>query len=229
MIDGEYTYEDFLQKLSMHDVLTDAGYSFNRRDGLRYPSYIRHDSNGVSVRGDKFLITAGGQCCFQPPVQKVYNIISFIKEHPNLFADYTPGMSGDLLVNLVCNRLLNNPVSVRQADYYSHMKQPKQFNLEDYDIHKFNPLERSTQTKFYPYFASRGIDLYTQYAFRRFFMLASKSRSDGNVYANLAFPLSKPTDKEQKIIGFEERGRARKDGEPSYKGKAEGRDRKSVV
>ena len=222
MIDGEYTYEDFLQKLSMHDVLTDAGYSFNRRDGLRYPSYIRHDSNGVRVRGDKFLITAGGQCCFQPPVQKVYNIISFIKEHPNLFADYTPGMSGDLLVNLVCNRLLNNPVSVRQTDYYSHMKQAKQFNLEDYDIHKFNPLERSTQTKFYPYFASRGIDLYTQYAFRRFFMLASKSRSDGNVYANLAFPLSKPTDKEQKIIGFEERGRARKDGEPSYKGKAEG-------
>ena len=222
MIDGEYTYEDFLQKLTMHDVLSDAGYSLNRRDGLRYPSYIRHDSNGVRVRGDKFIITPGGQCCFQPPVQKVFNIISFIKEHPNLFADYTPGMSGDYLVNLVCNRLLNNPVSIRQSDYYSHMKQPKPFNIEDYEIHKFNPLERSTQTKFYPYFASRGIDLYTQYAFRRFFMLAAKTRSDGKVYANLAFPLFKPTDKDQKVVGFEERGRARNDGVASYKGKAEG-------
>ena len=35
------------------------------------------------------------------------------------------------------------------------------------------------------------------------------------------FPLTLPTDKEQKIVGFEERGRPQSDG-TSYKGKAEG-------
>ena len=46
MANGELTYDDFLQRLNIQDVLIDAGYHLNRRDGLRYPSYIRTDSNG---------------------------------------------------------------------------------------------------------------------------------------------------------------------------------------
>ena len=30
----------------LQDVLIDAGYHLNRRDGLRYPSYVRLDSEG---------------------------------------------------------------------------------------------------------------------------------------------------------------------------------------
>ena len=73
-MNGDLTYNDFLQRLRIQDVLVDAGYHLNKRDGLRYPSYIRTDSEGRRVRGDKFIVTANGQCCFQPPRQKLYNV-----------------------------------------------------------------------------------------------------------------------------------------------------------
>ena len=65
-----YTYDDYLQRLTVQDLLKDAGYVRNRKDGLRYPSYVRLDEHGQRVRGDKFIVTQGGRRCFQPPVQK---------------------------------------------------------------------------------------------------------------------------------------------------------------
>ena len=64
---AELTYEDYKRRLSIQELLVDAGYRLNRRDGLRYPSYVRIDSDGRRVRGDKFIVTANGFCCFQPP------------------------------------------------------------------------------------------------------------------------------------------------------------------
>ena len=89
---SELTYEDFKQRINIQEVLQDAGYHLNRKDGIRYPSYVRLDSNGRRIRGDKFIVTRNGMCCFQPPEQRNYNIISFIKEHPHFFAEYTPGI-----------------------------------------------------------------------------------------------------------------------------------------
>ncbi len=215
------TYDDFLNRLSIQDVLLDAGYHLNKRDGLRYPSYVRTDSDGRRVRGDKFIVTQNGKCCFQPPQQKVYNVISFIKEHPELFAENKSGVSADRLVNLVCDRLLNQPVEDRSARIAEPRKNSKPFSLNDYDIHKFNPQDRETQKKFYPYFKYRGIDLYTQYAFHRHFCLATKHRPDGLGFANLSFPLVLPKEPD-KTVGFEERGRPKMDGSGGYKGKAEG-------
>ena len=37
MANGELTYDDFLQRLDIQDILMDAGYHLNKRDGLRYP------------------------------------------------------------------------------------------------------------------------------------------------------------------------------------------------
>lgn len=221
MRDGELTYDDFLQRLDIQDVLIDAGYHLNRRDGLRYPSYVRLDSEGRRIRGDKFIVTQNGRCCFQAQQQKVYNIISFIKEHPHFFAEYRAGISPDRLVNLVCNRLLNHPLTERETRIIQPKRDVKPFDIADYDLHKFNPQDRETQKKFYPYFKNRGIDLYTQYAFHRDFCLATKKRVDGLTYTNLAFPLTLPKETD-KIVGFEERGRTRADGSGSYKGKAEG-------
>lgn len=218
---GKLTYDDFLRSLNIQDVLIDAGYHLNPRDGLRYPSYVRLDSGGRRIRGDKFIVTQQGKCCFQAQQQKVYNIISFIKEHPQLFAEYRPGISPDRLVNLVCNRLLNHPIEERETRIIQPKRDVKPFDISDYDLHKFNPQDRETQKKFYPYFKHRGIDLYTQYAFHRDFCLATKHRADGLSYTNLAFPLTRPEDT-SKIVGFEERGRSRADGSGSYKGKAEG-------
>ncbi len=90
-MEDRLTYDDFLQRINIQDVLQDAGYQHYRKDGLKYPSYIRIGSDGRKVSGDKFLVNAGGWGCFQPPEQKVYNVISFIKEHPDLFKDYHPG------------------------------------------------------------------------------------------------------------------------------------------
>lgn len=221
MRDGDLTYDDFLQRLDIQDVLIDAGYHLNKRDGLRYPSYVRTDSEGRRIRGDKFIVTQQGKCCFHAQEQKVYNIISFIKNHPQFFSEYHAGISPDRLVNLVCNRLLNHPVDNRETRIIRPRQDIKPFDMADYALHKFNPQDRETQKKFYPFFKHRGIDLYTQYAFHRDFCLATKHREDGLSYTNLAFPLVLPKDTE-KVVGLEERGRPRMDGSGSYKGKAEG-------
>lgn len=221
MRNGDLTYDDFLQRLNIQDVLIDAGYHLNRRDGLRYPAYVRLDNEGRRIRGDKFIVTQQGKCCFHAQQQKVYNIISFIKEHPHFFAEYHAGMSPDRLVNLVCNRLLHIPVTERETRIVQPKRDVKPFQMTDYDIHRFNPQDRETQKKFYPFFKHRGIDLYTQYAFHRDFFLATRHRADGLQFTNLAFPLSLPGNPEQ-IVGLEERGRPRMDGSGSYKGKAEG-------
>ena len=220
MREGDLTYDDFLRRIDIQDVLKDAGYHLNRRDGLRYPSYVRLDGDGRRVRGDKFIVTANGICCFQPPEQKRYNVISFIKEHPQYFSDYRVGMSPDRLVNLVCNRLLHHFTDDRATRVLQPLKESKPFSMDDYDIHRFNPQERETQKKFYPYFKFRGIDLYTQYAFHKHFFLATRHRADDLTFSNLAFPMSLPG--KEGTVGLEERGRPRLDGSGGYKGKAEG-------
>ena len=90
---AELTYEDYKRRLSIQELLVDAGYRLNRRDGLRYPSYVRIDSDGRRVRGDKFIVTGNGFCCFQPPERKNYNVISFIKEHPHVCAAPRAGVT----------------------------------------------------------------------------------------------------------------------------------------
>lgn len=64
---SELTYDDFKNRVNIQDLLVDAGYQLNRRDGMRYPSYVRIGSDGKRVHGDKFIVTANGLCCFQPP------------------------------------------------------------------------------------------------------------------------------------------------------------------
>ncbi len=220
---GNLTYEDFKSRLRMQDLLQDIGYVQNRRDGLRYPSFVKLDEEGRRIRGTKFIVTQQGNCCFQPPEQKSYNIISFIKEHPEMFQDYTAGMNLDLLVNKVCNRLLNTTYEQRERTILEPEHELEPFKLEKYQIHRFVASDKDSQKAFYPYFKHRGINLSTQYAFKDYFLLASKeSTSNKGVYfKNLSFPIVVPGE-EHNIVGFEERGRMRKDGEKPYKGKAAG-------
>ena len=217
---AKLTYDDFKQRLSIQDVLVDAGYTLNRRDGLRYPSYVRLGSDGRRIHGDKFIVTANGQCCFQPPTQKNYNVIGFIKSHPEMFSDYIPGMDKDRLVNLVCNRLLNNPIEDREAKIVTERQQLPDFSIDDYTLHKFEGSNKETHKPFYPYFKPRGLNLGTQYAFRKTFFLAERQSEDGRVFKNLSFPMTVPG-KDDKVVGLEERGRKKPDG-TSYKGIARG-------
>jgi len=217
---AKLTYDDFKQRLNIQDVLVDAGYKLNKRDGLRYPSYVRLDSDGRRIRGDKFIVTANGQCCFQPPTQKNYNVIGFIKEHPEMFSDYTPGMDKDRLVNLVCNRLLNNPVEDRETKIVTERQPLPAFRLDEYTLHKFEGSNKDSQKPFYPYFKPRGLNLSTQYAFRKDFFLAERTTKGGHTYKNLSFPMIIPG-KDDKIVGLEERGRKKQDG-TSHKGMARG-------
>jgi hypothetical protein len=219
---ADLTYDDFKRRINIQDLLVDAGYRLNRRDGLRYPSYVRLDSDGRRVHGDKFIVTANGLCCFQPPERKNYNVISFIKEHPQLFADYRPGMSTDRLVNLVCNRLLNHPIEERPQQTRTSQAQAKVFDVQDYECQSFRVDDWESQKSFYPYFKHRGIDLQTQRAFADHFFLASQVRTDGKKYTNLAFPLSLAAQPGKEIVGLEERSRPNAEGKTAYKGMAAG-------
>ena len=51
----EQTFADYRNRLNIKDVLEDAGYTFYKRDGLRYPAYVGLDNNGQRIRGDKFM------------------------------------------------------------------------------------------------------------------------------------------------------------------------------
>lgn len=156
MNDKELTHDDFLQRLDIRDVLLDAGYRQNRRFGLRLSSFIRTDSEGKRIRGDKFVITQHGKCCCQPPRQKEYNVVSFIKEHPHLFAEYHEGINPDRLVELVCYRLLHYPIPEQETRTGQPQRDTRPFDIADYNIQKFDPQDRGTQEKFAPYFEKRG-------------------------------------------------------------------------
>lgn len=207
------TYEDLKARISIQEVLQDAGYHLNRRDGLRYPSYVRLGSDGRRVSGDKFIVSANGMCCFQPPERKNYNIISFIKAHPHFFADYRPGMSPDRLVNVVCHRLLNQPLEERQTCVLDPVKERKPFTLMDYefDSHPWHVAK---------FLIARGIGKSTQEAFKPYMKISYKKREDGKQYGNLSFPLTIPGNKT--VVGMELRGFPNKEGKSSFKGMAAG-------
>jgi hypothetical protein len=217
---AQLTYEDYRQRISIQEVLQDAGYRLNRRDGLRYPSYVRIGEDGRRVRGDKFIVTANGMCCFQPPHQRTYGIIGFIKEHPHMFAEYRHGMSPDHLVNAVCRRLLNMPAEVRSERVIEPLRDRKPFDLGTYELHRFDASDFESQKPFYPYFKPRGIDLSTQRAFADHILIATRTAENGRRYSNLSFPLRIPGD--DTIVGFEERSRPNAEGKTAYKGKAAG-------
>lgn len=218
---AELNYEDFKRRVNIQDLLVDAGYSLNKRDGLRYPSYVKMGSDGRRVRGDKFIVTRNGLCCFQPPEQKNYNVISFIKEHPHFFSEYTPGMNTDRLVNLVCNRLLNQPIDVRPSVAASREHSKMVFDPSVYKRLGFREDDWDNPKAFYPYFKSRGIALDTQRAFSNHFFISIKEASNGKTYSNLSFPMRKPTDLAT-MVGMEERGRPNAKGRVMYKGMAAG-------
>ena len=224
----ELTFDDFIKRIDIQDLLMDAGYVFNRKDGIRYPAYVRPDSSGHHVKGDKFIVYPSRQTCFQPPEKKVYNVISFITEHPHLFKDYQAGMDPYRLVNLVCNRLLNNPIDRTVHPIIKPSPQVKDFNIRDYELLHFQKYNFDNIKQFYPYFVNRGINTNTQKAFGQHFLLATLRKENGTYFKNLSFPLRIPGKTDAKstdlkdIVGFEERGRARLDGSSGYKGKARG-------
>ena len=217
---NELTYDDYKRRISIRDVLMDAGYSFNRREGLRYPTYSRKDDEGHNIKGDKFIITANGLCCFQPPEHRNYNIISFIKAHPEMFQEYHAGMNLDHLVNQVCCRLLGEPaIRNRKEDLPapSATVENKEFNLRNFDLHSWKADDYEGQKAFFPFFADRGISRDTQRAFAEYFFITTKAGGSRNAIRNLSFPMRIPGS--DKIVGLEMRGYPARNGE-TFKGMA---------
>ena len=221
MAANDLTYQDYLDRISIQEVLIHAGYTQNRRDGLRYPSYVRKDSDGRRIHGDKFIVTNHGTSCFRPPEQKTYNLISLIKTFPSMFPEHVHSNNPDHLVNEVCRSLLNIPKEQKGVRTVEPHKEIKSFDINEYSIHAFRKYDFDSIKKFYPYFVTRGISLDTQKAFSAHFILATKKSSQqGKAYTNLSFPLYVPGN--ANVVGFEERGRPRLDGSSGYKGKAQG-------
>lgn len=217
----ELTYDDYKRRISIRDILKDAGYTFNKSDGMRYPTYSRKDSEGKNIKGDKFIITANGLCCFHPSEYKNYNIIGFIKAHPEMFSDYTPGMNLDLLVNKVCCRLLNEPTiqnrKSKQPTTPQEVKR-KEFNMCAYTTKTWKEDDFESQKPFYPYFSSRGINRETQRAFSASFFIATSVGYGKPQTRCLSFPMRIPGS--PKIVGLEMRGIPNNQG-ISFKGMAQ--------
>lgn len=222
---NDRSFEDYLNRINIQEVLQHAGYVLNKRDGLRYPSYVRLDDDGRRIHGDKFIVTPDGNRCFKPPVMQTYNVVSFIRDHTDLFAE-SAGISNPYhVVHEVCRNILNMPKDERSQKVLEPRKEVKPFTLDDYSLHTFRKYDYESQKKFFPFFVNRGINLATQRAFALHFMLASREveGKDGNepkVFTNLSFPLTIPGEKG--TVGFEERGYPRLDGSSGYKGKALG-------
>ena len=216
----EQTFADYRSRLDIKDVLTDAGYTFYKRDGLRYPAYVRLDSDGRRISGDKYIVMPGRNCCFQPPVMKTYSPTSFIWEHPELFPEYKQGMKESAIVHKVCQRLLNIHTEDKKRTIHNPINDGKPFDISQYKLDHFNPDDFESQKPFYAFFKSRGIDHATRLAFHDSFVLASRTSNDGKVYKNLSFPMYIPGQPD-KCVGFEERGYPHKDG-ISRKGMAAG-------
>lgn len=217
---NELTYEDYKRRISIRDILMDAGYSYNRRDGMRYPTYSRKDDEGKNIKGDKYIITANGLCCFQPPEHRNYNIISFIKTHPELFQEYTPGMNLDHLVNQVCCRLLGEPAIRNRKEELpapSTSVEHKEFNLRNFNIHQWRADDFESQKPFYPFFADRGINRETQRAFSEHFYITTKAGAGKFAVRNLSFPMRIPGS--AWVVGLEMRGAPDRNGD-SFKGMA---------
>ena len=140
----EQTFADYRSRLNIKDVLEDAGYTFYKRDGLRYPAYVRLGSDGKRISGDKYIVMPNKNCCFQPPTIKLYSVTSFIWEHPDLFKEYKYGMKESALVHKVCQRLLNIPVEHRSQDVHNPTVSSKPFDINDYKIDRSSHRSRST-------------------------------------------------------------------------------------
>lgn len=216
----EQTFENYRNRLDIRDVLEDAGYTLYKRDGLRYPAYVRLDSNGRRISGDKFLVSPERNCCFQPPKIKLYSVTSFIWEHPDLFSEYKQGIKESALVHKVCQRLLNMPVEQTKKRVFDPVRDGKPFDMKDYQVQHFHPNDFDSQKPFYTFFKSRGIDFATRCAFHDSFVLATKTDKGGSIYKNLSFPMYIPGQPDR-CVGFEERGYPRKDG-TARKGMAAG-------
>lgn len=130
-------------------------------------------------------------------------------------------MSKDRLVNLVCNRLLNQPMTERNTRVLDPEKHNSPFNAGDYEWQSFDRGNWESQKKFYPYFKNRGINLATQRLFADSFFLTTKQRTDGKRYTNLSFLLVLPGKPDEKV-GLEERSRPNQEGKMVYKGMAAG-------
>ena len=217
------SYQLYLDRLNVQDILYYAGYRQNRRDGLRYPSFSRVDSDGRRIRGDKFICMPGGKTCFKPPVIKSYNVISLIKSFPEMFPEAAQGKSESSLVHAVCRSILNMPQQEKeQMHVMEPVKAQKPFDIKDYDVVTFQKYNADSYTKFRPYFRDRGLSTDTLRTFGKDLMLTQRKTDEQpkRTFINLSFPLTIPGHKD--IVGLEERGRKRLDGSSGYKGKALG-------
>ena len=130
------SYSMYLSRINIQEVLLHAGYVHNRRDGLRYPSYVKLDSDGRRISGEKFIVNPRFNTCYKPPVIKNFNIISLNTEHPDMFPEKAENPYR--LVHEVCRNILGLPQEERTQNIINPQKQHIQFSFDEYTLQKFD-------------------------------------------------------------------------------------------
>ena len=209
-------YQDYIDNISMSELLLMAGYERVKPIGRRDPYYIRLDDEGGRIWDDRFGVSSDDRKCYHWHTGKSFDIITLIRQIPELFNndESMKGMTGDRLIDAVCDKMLNMP----KNGYRQYT--PRPFDIQDYNIAYFDIAKKETFGAFTPFFKQRGISLTTESMFQKDFFLASKTYRNGNIISNLSFPQRLPG--KQDITGLEQKGRTRLDGTCSYQGKASG-------
>ena len=236
---AQLNFKDYLDRLSIQEVLQEMGYTYYAKGGKRYPTYVKTDDEGKPISGDKYVVNPRYNTAFYvgDSEKKNYNVISMIEEHPSEFKDYVAGMKPANLVNLVARRLLGQPTEVRESKIIKPTSLHP-FNMEDYDIVRFDKRmvsfpkdgEEKMKNPFWSFLKDRGINSSTQRAFGDYLLLSKqKEVNDANgkpvrTFQNISFPMRIPgkDSLEDKIVGMEVRGRQKLDGTSGYKGMALG-------
>ena len=66
----EVRYNDLLEGVKIEEVVVEGGYELKKGDGLGYGWYVKVESDGEGVRGEKFIVRGNGKWCFEGGEEK---------------------------------------------------------------------------------------------------------------------------------------------------------------
>lgn len=205
------TFEEYKAKVSIAQVAEAIGFEFDKSKGKTQPTYTRTDANGNK---EQIVIRNPNNNSTQHYFDRNYkggDVINFIKEHLNEFAQFTGNSNNDYVkINMVLSHFADIPYS------------PKIETVQKAQEHK--ELDRSRYVEVAPTTSNlmyltreRALDPATVEKFLPHITLLQDTASKGN-FTNVAFPYRKPGSEE--VTNYEIRNHG-------FKGMAAGGDKEN--
>lgn len=207
------TFEEYKSKVSIAQVAEAIGFEFDKSKGKTQPTYVRTDGNGNK---EQIIIKNPNDNLTQHYFDRNYkggDVINFIKEHLNEFANITGNSTNDYVkINKVLSHFSDIPYT------------PKVETIQK--THEHKEMDRSRYVEVAPTTSNlmyltreRALNPTTVEKFLPHITLLQDTTSKGN-FTNVAFPYHKPGNEE--ITNYEIRNHG-------FKGMAAGGDKENSV